>query len=333
MKYIILLSSILFTTFCFSQQIPQYSQFINNPQLYNPSCIGLVKQSTLSLGGRWQMLGFGSEPRTAFLDGHLKLKGIEKDKINPGLRFNEDSVSNNIDSITSISFEHFVGGQLIVDYYGAFRRTSLNALYSLSFTINNDWKGLIGTSIGFSNFGFNSTKAQVLNTTDPTQSYAGGDSEYDGFVSGSLNKNSIDLGLGLTLMNESFIFGIAANQLSKSSLDLNTNNSVFFDQRIHWNALVGYTYSIDEMLDLQGMIIVKKMMPSPISLEMCVKATFPNSLWAGLHFRNRSSIGLMGGMFINNKFQLGYSIDFSTNKIRNFTNGGHELIISYRFGE
>lgn len=260
MKYRILLSSILFTTFCFSQQMPQFSQFINNPQLYNPSCIGLVEQSKLSLGGRWQMLGFGSEPRTAFLDGHLKLKGITKNKINPGLRINQDSVRNDSDSI---SYEHFIGGQLVVDYYGAFRRTSLNALYSLGFTINNDWKGLIGTRIGFSNFGFNSNKAQVLNTTDPTQSYAGGDSEYDGFVSGSLNKNSIDLGFGLTLMNESFIFGIAANQLAKSSLDLNATNSIFFDQRIHWNALVGYTYSIDKILDLQSMIIVKKMMPSP----------------------------------------------------------------------
>jgi hypothetical protein len=97
--------------------------------------------------------------------------------------------------------------------------------------------------------------------------------------------------------------------------------------------MMGYTYSIEDFISVQGMMLVKKMMPSPLSLELCAKAIFQNSLWAGIHYRNRASVGIMGGVFINDRFQLGYSVDFTTNRIRNFTNGGHELIISYRFGE
>jgi type IX secretion system PorP/SprF family membrane protein len=315
----------------FSQQLPQFTQFINNPSLLNPSSIGLEENAKFTLGGRWQMLGFGSEPRTGFLDGHFRIPKNRKKKFNPALRLGEDS--SFIDTIVPLYFEHTVGGQVIIDNYGAFNRTSVNGLYSIGFPLNHDWKAVLGTRIGFSNFGFNSSKAQVLNMSDPTQTYQGGDLEYDDYISGVMSRNSFDLGLGMTILNKNFTLGFAAHQLTNSSLDLGSNSTVYFNQRLHWNMMMGYTYVLDDIVSLQGMLLVKKMMPAPLSLEMCVKATFPNSLWAGIHYRNRASVGIIGGVFINDKFQLGYSVDFSTNKLMNFTNGGHELIISYRFGE
>lgn len=63
-----------------------------------------------------------------------------------------------------------------------------------------------------------------------------------------------------------------------------------------------------------------------------MKASLPNNVWVGMHFRNRSSLGFMAGFLINESFQLGYSIELNTNRLISFNNGGHELILSYQFG-
>jgi type IX secretion system PorP/SprF family membrane protein len=318
--------------FIFNQQLPQLSQFSTNLDIFNPSAIGLNEKSCISIGGRWQMLGFGSEPRSLFLSGSTKLPSVNKKReINSGLRIDENET--NVDTISESALSHSLGGQFIHDQYGAFGRSGITGNYSLGINLNNDWRAHLGARFGWSNFSFNQDKAQVLNVNDPSQIYQGGDDEYDQFIGGTNRRNSFDLGLGVTIVNDNFLLGLAMNQITKSYLDVPMSSTAFFDQRMHWNLFTGYTYKIPEVCDIQGMLLVKKMQPTPLSLEVSLRTLFPNSLWAGIHYRNRSSVGIMGGFLIYEKFHLGYSIDFETTSIRKFSNGGHEIILNYRFGE
>jgi type IX secretion system PorP/SprF family membrane protein len=303
-----------------TQQLPQFTQFINNTPLFNPSMMSMQERTSITLGGRWQMLGFGSEPRTAFISGQTRISNKSKKSLNPSLRISKDNTEN--DSVKQSRFSHYAGGQMLFDSYGAFDRTSINGCYSLGFDLNEDWKMLAGIKVGFSNFGFDRSKAQVTGNDDQ---------EYDAYVANGTNRNSFDLGAGFTLVTKSFFIGFAANQFTKTALDLSSSPS-YFDQRMHWNLITGYSYSIPGIVDLQGMVLVKKMAPSPLSMEIALKAVLPNQVWTGIHFRNRSSVGFMAGFLINESFQLGYSLDINTNRLISFNNGGHELILSYRFG-
>lgn len=303
-----------------TQQLPQFTQFINNTPLFNPSMMSMQERTSITLGGRWQMLGFGSEPRTAFISGQTRISNKSKKSLNPSLRISKDNTEN--DSVKQSRFSHYAGGQMLFDSYGAFDRTSINGCYSLGFDLNEDWKMLAGIKVGFSNFGFDRSKAQVTGNDDQ---------EYDAYVANGTNRNSFDLGAGFTLVTKSFFIGFAANQFTKTALDLGSSPS-YFDQRMHWNLITGYSYSIPGIVDLQGMVLLKKMAPSPLSMEIAVKAVLPNQVWIGIHFRNRSSVGFMAGFLINESFQLGYSLDINTNRLISFNNGGHELILSYRFG-
>ncbi len=317
----VLITSLLFVGLnCFSQQLPQFTQFINNTTLFNPSMMGMQDDAAISVGGRWQMLGFGSEPRTAFITGQTEINKKSNSTLNPALRISQKNSDN--DTLKPSRFRQHAGGQLLFDSYGAFNRTSLNGLYSISVDLNPDWKMLAGLKIGFSNFGFDRSKAQVSVNVDQ---------EYDAYVASGTKRNSFDLSAGFTLVSKNYFIGFAANQFTKSSMDFNTSNS-FFDQRMHWNLITGYTYSIPGIADIQGMVLLKKMAPSPLSMELALKAILPNQVWLGIHFRNRASVGLMAGFSIDNKFQLGYSLDINTNRLISFSNGGHELILTYRFG-
>jgi len=322
MKKILFASLVLVGINSFSQQLPQFTQFINNTTLFNPSMMGMENDALISIGGRWQMLGFGSEPRTAFISGQTGINTKSNSALNPSLRISQKNSDN--DTLKPSRFIHHIGGQLLFDSYGAFNRTSLNGLYSIGVDLNPDWKLLAGLKFGYSNFGFDMTKAQVSQNT-------GIDQEYDSYIANGSNRNSFDLSAGFTLVSKNYFIGFAANQFTKTLMDINTSNS-YFDQRMHWNLITGYTYAIPGIADFRAMILMKKMAPAPLSIELALKAVLPNQVWVGVHFRNRSSVGFMAGFIIDNKFQLGYSLDLSTNRLISLTNGGHELILSYRFG-
>ena len=290
MKKILFGFVILFEINCFSQQLPQFTQFINNTSLFNPSMMGMENDALISVGGRWQMLGFGSEPRTAFICGQTRISNKSKRLLNPSLRISKDNTEN--DSVKQTRFSHYAGGQLLFDSYGAFNRTSLNGLYSMSIDLNPDWKLLAGLKFAYSNFGFDMTKAQVAQNTDIDQ-------EYDSYIANGSNRNSFDLSAGFTLVSKNYFIGFAANQFTKTSLDLNTSNS-YFDQRMHWNLITGYTYAIPGIVDFQGMILLKKNGSYPTINRIGTKSCFTQSTLVWCSFQESCICGLHG-RFYNRK--------------------------------
>ena len=73
-----------------AQQLPQFRQFILAPSVYNPAAMAFSKENNVSLSGRWQMSGFGYEPRTLVLHGKTLIKKKVKTIFNPGSRIQRD---------------------------------------------------------------------------------------------------------------------------------------------------------------------------------------------------------------------------------------------------
>jgi hypothetical protein len=44
-----------------------------------------------------------------------------------------------------------------------------------------------------------------------------------------------------------------------------------------------------------------------------------------------ASTGIMVGMEVSDELKIGYSMEFATSRINYFSNGGHEIMISYAF--
>ncbi len=74
----------------FGQQLPQFRQITSGSVLYNPAAMTMNKQSNVSMLARWQMLGFGNEPRTISAFGHVMIKKKVKITFNPGSRIQRE---------------------------------------------------------------------------------------------------------------------------------------------------------------------------------------------------------------------------------------------------
>ena len=56
------------------------------------------------------------------------------------------------------------------------------------------------------------------------------------------------------------------------------------------------------------------------------------SFWLGAMFRTGDSYGFIAQWIIDKRMRLGYSIDFTTTKLRRYHDGTHEVMVSYELG-
>ena len=92
LKLLLMCLTVMLTNLATGQQLPQYSQFLLNKAVYNPAAMAINPQTEVTLIGRWQMLGFGLEPRTVALFGQSKIQKKEKVIFNPASRIGQEIV-------------------------------------------------------------------------------------------------------------------------------------------------------------------------------------------------------------------------------------------------
>lgn len=310
-----------------AQQMPQVRQINVSTSLYNPAGMAMNKQASISLLARWQMLGFGYEPRTIAFFGQTIIKKKVKTVFNPGSRIQYPIEP--IEKKKKRVYQHFIGGQLISDNYGAFKYIESSGNYALCIPLYNQWKLSTGIRIGIKNNVFSPSQASVLNLSNPQLPYDGGDLTYDGFLASGLRSISLSSGLGFTLFSKKIFFSGALQHGGILNSLGNTND--FFDQQYHWNSQIGYTMNITNGLELQPIINIKQMYQGPVSLETTLMTSINYIFWAGINYQHNASFGILAGMEVSDNLKIGYSIDFSTNRINRFSNGGHEIYLSYGF--
>jgi type IX secretion system PorP/SprF family membrane protein len=322
-----LIITIVFISFhSFAQQIPQYSQFQRNQFMANPAAAGIYDFIDVTLAGRWQWLGVADAPRTSYLAFSVPLNFKPK-YYNPGIRTSAGPVEN--PSINTGKLKHTVGGQVIADQYGAFRKLSFLGTYALHIPMSKDFNLSFGVKAGLSNNTFLADKAQVLNVVDPTQTYV--DNTYTTFLSNQSNKYILDLSAGLYFYGKGFYLGLSSQQLTRDLVEFG-QGTANFNPQMHYNVISGYKFKLNSNLTLTPNVMLKFMYPAPVSIDFNTQVEYNEWLWFGLGYRHTDALIGMFGLNISNRFRLGYSFDFSISKFKNYSSGGHELVLGLMLG-
>jgi type IX secretion system PorP/SprF family membrane protein len=307
-----------------AQQIPQYSQYMRNQFMVNPGAAGVYDFMDFTMSGRWQWVGFGDEPRTAFLSGSTVIGKRNRQRYNPAFRISQGVVRN--PEIKTGKLKHAVGGQLLADQYGAFRKLNFAGTYAIHLPVSRNYNLSFGTRLGLTNNSFLQDKAVALNPTDPFSAYGGGDQGYDDFVANNSNKFIMDVGAGFYLYSKKMFFGVAADHLSRDFVEFGSG-TVNFNTQIHFNATAGIKLPINDDLTLIPSVLVKNMRPAPFSLEGSLLAEYKEWLWMGVSYRNSDAVVGMFGFNVSETFKFGYSYDFSVSRMNQVSSGGHELVL------
>ncbi len=138
-----------------------------------------------------------------------------------------------------------------------------------------------------------------------------------------------DVGLGLMYRNEKFYAGLGVNHLTNATFDFGKNGSRNALER-HMNFTAGYYYDVNFDLQIMPTVLVKTDF-NEYSFDLGAVATYRNTMWGGLSFRQSEALNVILGYALlkDKSLKLGYSIDIVLVDKQAKSGSSHELMLTY----
>lgn len=300
-KVYVILSTLLFvSTLAYTQQQPQYSQYMFNNMIINPAYAGMNGAICANLDYRDQWVGFPGSPKT-----------------------------------TSITVDDFfriihggVGITIVQDQIAQFNNLDLKLSYA--YHINNVGPGKlsIGLQAGIYNQKTDFSKFQPIDDSDPILASKNSESA-----------TTLDIGFGgFYQIKNKFYAGLSCVQLVEgkekySTATFDLTRHYYITSGYHYSledlGLNGFILTPSTLIKTDG-----------VSLQFDINALvdYNNKFWAGLTYRKTDAVVIMIGLkpfgpgpYENLK--VGYSYDITTSGMggKGMSSGSHEIYIGYCF--
>ena len=293
MRYFVVCLCLSVYSGSYCQQSPIYSQYIFNGLVLNPAYAGSHVQMSLTTMYRNQWVNFDGAPKTFSLSGHTSLM---KNKIGVGLMLTNDEIGS-------------YNSQSVFGSYAYILKTPVGKL-------------ALGLQAGFNVV---SADFSDLNLIDQ------GDASF-----GNLNSRiRPNFGAGAYFHNENFFAGFSVPFLLNNSLSQDNVESVLSEIRearyyyLHGGALLPITRS--KTVQFNPALLIRAQEGSPLNMDINAGFVFYEVFSVGASYRNIDAIITYLDLKLTDQLHFGYSYDWTTSDINQFSNGTHEFMLNYRF--
>jgi type IX secretion system PorP/SprF family membrane protein len=299
MKKSIIFSLIILASLSgFPQQDPQFSQYMFNLTSVNPAYVGSSDMICLSLINRQQWVGFAGAPGTTFFQANAAVKpfglksGVGLSIINDRIAFNKD--------------------------------LGINAYYAYRLDIGPGTLG-IGFDIGLINKALDAKwdiPGELVNGFVPPSSDPAIPDEKE-------SRMAFDLGFGLFYNTENLFFGLSTTHLNQPKIKYVDKNASYISR--HYYAVAGYRLQMpNPAFEIQPSVILKT--DGKVNqIDASAIVIYNKKFWGGVSYRAGDAVIGIFGLELFNGLRFGFSYDFITSDIGNYSTGSIEIAIGYCF--
>ena len=275
------------------QQYPQYSQFMYNQMVINPSYAGHNSYTDIAIFGRTQWTGIEGAPRTYSLAVSSPLMG-----------------------------EVFgIGGSIVGDQAGPVNETMMNLAGSFKLKLGEHAKLAFGVNVGVSFLDVNFSDLFTLEPDDPILS-ADINSTYMNLGAG-LFFSTKRFYVGLS----------APNLLRPTRIENNNGIVTQAAEEIHSYLTAGYVVDLSESLKFKPSVLLYNVSGSPLKIDISGNLFFQDRFEFGLTYRPNDTVAGMFGVQLTPKVRIGYAYDYTTTPTFGpFSSGTHEIMLVYSIG-
>ena len=275
----------------FAQQDAIFSQYMFNPFAINPAYAGSRDAISVVLINRSQWLGIAGAPNTQTLSAHVPMN---RNNMAWGVNFSHDKVgpTNNILASATAAY------RLILEKG------------TLTFGLRG---GVFNTVIDHGKLNFREEGDQLdskekISSLVPTFDF------------------------GLYYYTEKMYLGLSGNHLTEHRFELASYVSTedYFLRR-HIFLAGGYVFETKRNVLFKPSALIKYTPNSPINVDVNLNVMFNKLFWVGVGVRNLSSTTFLFDFNITDYLRIGYSYDLTLNKIKNYMNGSHEILLGFDF--
>lgn len=302
----------------FAQQVPHYSQYLQNHFLINPAVAGIESYADARVGYRQQWGGLEDAPRTFYLTAHLPLGNPDfsvEPASTPRFRFGRERYS-------SLPDAHGGAGLTVVrDQTGPWTRFSMGATGAYHYPVNEEWQVSLGLMAGLSQHTLDFDQIRLANSQDPLVS------------SGKLSVIRPDLNTGVWVYSTDFFGGFSVNQLWHSTLSFKNSSSNWQGKVVpHFFLTAGYRLPLVEDWDFTPSILLKKVLNAPLSWDLNLKMSYSSDLWFGASYRKLESFTAFFGAKVAQQLRVNYTYEYPISSLQVATRGSHEITLGVTLG-
>ena len=295
-----LLCALGFVAVSVAQQDPQYTQWFMDPVGFNPGAAGHSELTCISGTYRNQWQDLGADPNTSLLNANTFIDAIKGGVM---LSVYNDALGQETNNMLKAGYAF----HLPTLSNGATVSAGL-AVTMFNKTIGNNWVAI---------------DDPALDQAIPNNQTAA-------------STQDIDFGLYITKPG-TFYAGISATHVLQRELE-----TLSMQPKRHFYLMGGYDYAIDsDYLVLRTNLLAKSDLNASIA-DVNVNVLWNQMAWAGVSWRPGDAVAPVAGFQykLESKdrtsestqlFRLGYSYDITTSDLQNYSNGSHEVFISYCF--
>ncbi len=276
-----------------AQQLQQYTQYMLNDLAINPAVAGKDNFADMRSNNRYQWVGMTDAPRTYMLTLHSPLKNRHM-----GL-----------------------GTHIYTDIVGPTRRVGISLAYAYHIKIAEKTRLSLGLNAGIQQWGIDGHKLYLHDAGD------------DNLLTQYQTRIVPDFGAGIYVHNEKWYLGFSAPQLYQSPIKLYPDGDHKGTLVTHFLLNGAYKFDINDDFKVEPSFLAKYANPAPIKVDVGARVIYQEQVWLGVGYRHNDALTALVGFMYKNYLMIGYSYDFTTTNLKNYSSGTHELMLGLRFSK
>ena len=310
-----------------AQQQPHYTQYVMNQYIINPAITGIENYTDIKFSHRHQWAGFEGAPVTSYFTAHKSFGGSNMKGNATGFTVEEGGNArgkNYWDQYTAADAHHGIGIQVVNDKMGPLSNLSAQLTYAYHIGLTDQTSISAGFGLGINQMMLDADKLNFgLIKVDNSV-----------YTSGELRKITPNISAGIYLYSAKYFLGVSAQQVvpqrveyANDSVKLKGNNVL-----PHMFMTAGYRLLVGDDFNFIPSVMVKYMKPVPTQIEFNAKLQYRDMAWIGASYRSTDAFAGMLGFNLSNKVMMGYSYDYSTSNLNNYSRGSHEFLLGFIIG-
>lgn len=278
----------------FAQQDPMFTQYMENLQLVNPAYAGSKDLMSIMAVARNQWVSMPGAPDTRALAMNMPVNGT-----NMGLGFS-----------------------VLSDHIGPIKQTGFYVDYSYRLYFSNQRTLALGLKAGVN---FYEAGITDLTTNDPN----------DPVFASDINRNFLpNLGVGAFYYSNKYYLGLSIPKFIENTINKNgVSIQSISKEQVHVFFMGGYVFDVNRIVKFKPSILAKYVKNAPVSFDLDGTFLFYDKLWLGAMYRVGDSFGGLFQIQVTNQIKIGYSYDLPINVLGAYSNGTHEIMVTYDFNQ
>ncbi|MCL6268236.1 type IX secretion system membrane protein PorP/SprF [Flagellimonas myxillae] len=212
-----------------------------------------------------------------------------------------------------------LGFNVVLDELGPSKQTYANLSYSYQVNLTDVTKLSFGMVAGGSFLNLDYSEGSFVDPSDPA------------ILGDNFSNFYPTLGAGLFMYEEDWYLGLSVPNFLTEGL-YNEEIATIVEDSWQFHFIGGYVFQLSDRTKFKPAFLLNYLQGAPVTMNLSANFQFIDALTVGGSYRFDNAVSGLAGFQVSNTLFVGYSYDYNTNGLGEFTGGSHEAILKFYIG-